>query len=584
MTNCYVSSVAYLAVTQWAATTSYSLGEYRRQLATPAAGSERVFKVTTAGTSGGSEPSWNLGNNATTNDGSVVWTQVAGQEANQSAGNWTAPLYSLAQINLIVNTGGDTVFVSSDHNETRGALIQIPGPTTGAGVIRILTVSRVGASLPPTSTDETTGAVVSTTGAFGIQILDGFFIRGVSFSAGSGSSQADITFVGPLPIYMESCNFILNNTNTSSRIFITDTIFPPNVSWDRECTVTFGSTSQRINAIFGSFTWKNTSAVSAITAGSSIPAILVDKGSTNGANGKTYLENLDLSSLNTAIFNNFENSSGMIARNCKLHSSVIPIFGPPSTSGAGFSHSDESPCGIINSDNSSSNTNYKLYLYYKQNYVESDTTIARLNGASDGNTPLSLKMTSNAGTKMVQPARFNSINKWLTSVGGSKTATIEMIYFDTSQPTNFDIWADFSVLDSSGSPLGTLYSTRVATPLTAGTNLSSSSEDWTAGTVAARQNSHAYSLGNLIKLASNPGRVFRCTTAGTSAGSEPGGYSSAVDGGTVTDGGATFRAAWRVKISQAFTPQKEGLITCTVKSSLLQSFGRLYLDPKLKVV
>src|ERR1700744_6527309 len=89
--NVYVSSVAYAAVAQWAASTAYTVGQYRRQLATPAFGNERVFKCTTAGTSGSSEPSWSLLDTPTTTDGSVTWTQLTGHESEQAAGSWNAP-------------------------------------------------------------------------------------------------------------------------------------------------------------------------------------------------------------------------------------------------------------------------------------------------------------------------------------------------------------------------------------------------------------------------------------------------------------------------------------------------------------
>lgn len=56
----------------WAASTAYSLGDKVRPLTSPPSG--KLFRCTTAGTSGGSEPTWNTTLGATTNDGSVVWT------------------------------------------------------------------------------------------------------------------------------------------------------------------------------------------------------------------------------------------------------------------------------------------------------------------------------------------------------------------------------------------------------------------------------------------------------------------------------------------------------------------------------
>lgn len=56
----------------WAASTAYSLTDKVRPLTSPPSG--KLFRCTTAGTSGGSEPTWNTTLGGTTNDGSVVWT------------------------------------------------------------------------------------------------------------------------------------------------------------------------------------------------------------------------------------------------------------------------------------------------------------------------------------------------------------------------------------------------------------------------------------------------------------------------------------------------------------------------------
>lgn len=54
----------------WAATTAYSLGNWA--VATTFDGN--IYECTTAGTSGGTEPTWNTGLGVTTTDGTVTWT------------------------------------------------------------------------------------------------------------------------------------------------------------------------------------------------------------------------------------------------------------------------------------------------------------------------------------------------------------------------------------------------------------------------------------------------------------------------------------------------------------------------------
>lgn len=60
----------------WQAATAYPLTQILGQgvFVKPSVFDNRIYRVTTAGTSGGTEPVWNTTIGATTNDGSVVWT------------------------------------------------------------------------------------------------------------------------------------------------------------------------------------------------------------------------------------------------------------------------------------------------------------------------------------------------------------------------------------------------------------------------------------------------------------------------------------------------------------------------------
>jgi hypothetical protein len=99
-----------------------------------------------------------------------------------------------------------------------------------------------------------------------------------------------------------------------------------------------------------------------------------------------------------------------------------------------------------------------------------------------------------------------------------------------------------------------------------GTAYSADTSGWDTG-VTARANSHAYSVGDIIKTSSNPGRILFCTaSSGNSAASEPGGYATAVDGGSVTDGSCTFRAGSRFLMTVSVTPQMQGFIYTHVRA------------------
>ena len=76
------------AVAAWAASTSFSVGDVRR--ATSVQDTGFVFKVTTAGTSGSSEPVWPRKLESTVVDGGVTWTAISSvyqelQKLNPSA-------------------------------------------------------------------------------------------------------------------------------------------------------------------------------------------------------------------------------------------------------------------------------------------------------------------------------------------------------------------------------------------------------------------------------------------------------------------------------------------------------------------
>lgn len=79
---------------QWAATTGYSARSARDantgSVVRPSVFNDRHFKCTTAGTSGGSEPSWNTTLGGTTNDGSVVWTAIEALTVSSSVATVTS--------------------------------------------------------------------------------------------------------------------------------------------------------------------------------------------------------------------------------------------------------------------------------------------------------------------------------------------------------------------------------------------------------------------------------------------------------------------------------------------------------------
>jgi len=207
--------------------------------------------------------------------------------------------------------------------------------------------------------------------------------------------------------------------------------------------------------------------------------------------------------------------------------------------------------------------------------------VVRTGGASDGTTPISWKIVTTASATWTFPFSSLPISLWNATTGANRTVTVYGVANSATVPNNDDIWIECSYLGSSSSPLASFKSNTKDSIL--GTNAALTADTTSAwdSAATARANSTAYSVGDIRKVASNSGRIFFCTTAGTSAGSEPGGYSSAVDGGSVTDGSAVFRAGYRFSMAVTLTspqPQMAGDIRTTVKVG--KASATYYVDPQ----
>ena len=92
---------------------------------------------------------------------------------------------------------------------------------------------------------------------------------------------------------------------------------------------------------------------------------------------------------------------------------------------------------------------------------------------------------------------------------------------------------------------------------------------------AARLNNTAYNLGDYRAPAVLNGKLYKCTTAGTSASSEPAGMAAAAIGATVADGGSLV---WTVERGPWFITAASGMQHITaIASGLLPAYGGITL-------
>ncbi len=514
------------------------------------------FICTTAGTCGSGEPSYTLTAGVTTADNTATWTCLG---VVATFGAWAAPGARLA---TSFATTGDTVYVSSSHAETQSSALSI----SPAGLIQYLCIAN-GGTIPPGVGDLTTGASVTTTGNSTITIGHSYF-QGITFNCATGAFGTLFNIGTGTNTYVSMRNCALNMRATAGGAYVFGNSTGSKIELVNT-TVGFGGAAGELFGLAGcQFIWRDTpSALSAV--GGAWPT-----NPFRGTVGTMLVENVDLSAFaGSGLWNTNAGPVKAVFARCKLPNSAM--IG--SVSSPGHVEID-----VIDCDTAGATYRHERWQPYEGNQTI-ETTVVHTGGASDGTTTYSWKIVTQTTTRWTMPFESLPIAIWNPNVpsGGDVTVTLEGLINAAALPNNDDIWIQSSYLGTASSTLGSTVTQTKATPLTAAGALTASTVAWD-GVASARQNSHAYSIGDIIKVATNAGRLFFCTTAGTSSGSEPGGYASAVDGGSVADGGtAVFRAAMRFKLAVTCTgpaPQAAGYITTRVRVGKFSA--TYYVDPK----
>lgn len=126
--------IAAHVVPKWQPNTAYSVGAF----VTPTTGSpNRVYRCTTAGTSGSTEPSWPNTDNATVNDGTCVWTEAidameAGTVPNEPSGG------GYARVAITNNTTNWPA--ASNGQKSNGTDILFPVATADWGQVAVVSI------------------------------------------------------------------------------------------------------------------------------------------------------------------------------------------------------------------------------------------------------------------------------------------------------------------------------------------------------------------------------------------------------------------------------------------------------------
>ena len=164
--------------------------------------------------------------------------------------------------------------------------------------------------------------------------------------------------------------------------------------------------------------------------------------------------------------------STFVARNCKLPASWAGATVEPASTN-GLQVYDMANCD-------SAATNYRRIWPCIRGATYTETTLVRTGGANDGVTPLSWRVVSNTGAQYPSlPCESPDVVRWNDAVGGSITATLEILHDSATNLTDKEVWVEVSYLADSGSPKGAFVNDSQPNVLGTAADQTASSETWT---------------------------------------------------------------------------------------------------------
>ena len=374
--------------------------------------------------------------------------------------------WALAKATLVgadaIDVAGDTVYVSSLHNQTQGATLTLSFAGTYASPTKVLSVDDATGTITP-------GAEVSTTNNFAIVMNGSVYCHGMTFIAGIGSSSGT-----PLTIGSTASKSVFENCNIKVAATGSGQIYHGNAASTIVCilelinsNISLNATTSRFN-LNGQLLWRGGAYVPLTNQPTALFTL------NQRSYGPSLVEGVDLSALPSTV-NIVGNGAGMcqlLLRNCKL---------PASWSGSLVGVAITTPGFRVEMHNCDSiDTNYRLWIEDYAGSIKSETTLVRTGGASDGTTGYSFKMTTTASANsVVAPLVSPEIAIWNDTVGSSKTVTVEILHDSATNLTDGEIWLEVQYLGTSGFPLGLFESDAKADILATAADQATSSETWT---------------------------------------------------------------------------------------------------------
>lgn len=392
--------------------------------------------------------------------------------------SWATGALLLSSIMAVPTAAGDNIWVADDHAENPSAVLTLTSPGTPSNLLHITCARRSGGSVPPVNADLRTTGVISTTGVNSIALAGCISLYGLTFSAGSASNSASLSFGSAVlnsVIVAENCTFKLGNSNTSSRINIasssTANASGIRLTW-KNCNAQFGSNaSQGILLRGGFFEWIGGSVVSVAT----MPNNLFVTSDTSFT--LVNVRNVDLSAMSgKTLCAVFTGPQIITFERCRLPASVT-VSAQQTAPGTKIY--------VLDCDSGSGTKRNELYTAL--GVLTTETAVVRTGTVFvdfpswDGTNAFAWKIDTTGGTPSVFTP-FESFplgGDFVAATGSSISQTVELLT-DGVTLTDQDAWLDLEYLGTSGNPLG-IVATTFSGLFATGTNLTSSSVNWAAG-------------------------------------------------------------------------------------------------------
>lgn len=374
---------------------------------------------------------------------------------------------------LAAAAAGDTIYVSQVHAESSGSNIVLNSPGTISNPVKIICAND--SAEPPTAL--AASATVSTTTTRTIVISGSVYVYGITFNAGSGSSGTSLS-IGSLSadqtewITLESCLLRIQSTGAGARINLGSGASGAGIQLTLlNCLFRVANAAQGLTARGGNILMTGC-VVSAASTPATVFFVAVGIASMGG---RLLVENCDFTNCDSDF--NFASTqrshASFVIRNCRLPASWVGTLVTTQQAGA--------VAEMYNTD--FSDTNYRSQIQTFYGSIFSETVIVRSGGASDGTTPLSLRMASGS---LVYPQALASqeIAVWNESTGSPVTVTVQIVHDAQGSGTggrlrNDECWLDVSYPGTSGFPLGVRITDAVADVIAAPADQADSAATWT---------------------------------------------------------------------------------------------------------